>query len=415
MVLGVAAAGMAGCLGRDDVPGDAMAAAFADAEPIAALDATALDARVAMDAAALDASGPAEVGPDAGALRDAATTTTATTTDGGVSDAGDAGPVDSGSPPAFGDPCVDDDACDGVPGGFPICLNTSTFIFPGFGVDEGYCASTCRSDADCGLDGVCLESSPFPDVTVAFCVAACSAQRTCARPEHACVDRAYGLAPASRPMCLPFTATAAVGSACDTFADCRAGDVCLNHQQNWPGGMCVQVGCTIGDPTSCPAASACVRFEEFGTTRCMPSCSTTSTTSPACRAGYECTDLSSAEVCHPINVRRLAGEPCVDADSCSPGNTVWECLRSSEFPAGYCTNFCDPRLPTGLVLSAGPGACSNDEVCVASSPEYPSPGGVPYCARLCRDLPEVNCPSGHVCRTSTAGAGGLVEVCVPPP
>lgn len=377
-----------------------------------AVDARVVDAQAAADARVADAAPGPEVGVadagepgDATAPRDAEPTSpdasSSTTTDGGM------------RPPRLGDTCTGDLDCLGLSTGLPQCLNTTTFVFPGFGVDDGYCSGTCLDDSDCGADGVCLTQLPFPEVRAGLCIAACDAQRGCADPGLACMDRAFGLAPASRPMCLPYDPQARNGDPCDNYGQCPAGSTCLNDALNWPGGMCAQIGCEIGVPGSCPAGNTCTTFNEFTTTYCLPSCSSTTTPS-SCRAGYHCIDDDNGDYCYTMNARRHAANPCQTADDCSPGNTAWECMTGPDWPDGYCTNLdCNPALPGALVFWAGPRACNLEDTCVTTSTTYATPSGENFCARECQMGRPDNCPPEAPCRHWIDARGRAIDLCLP--
>lgn len=75
----------------------------------------------------------------------------------------------------------------------------------------------------------------------------------------------------------------AVSDPCTTQADC-GGQVCLNNKNWTPGGYCTQP-CTIGDASSCPGGTVCVRdIIAKDQSACLRSCVSASD----CRGGYRC-------------------------------------------------------------------------------------------------------------------------------
>lgn len=76
---------------------------------------------------------------------------------------------------------------------------------------------------------------------------------------------------------------AAVSDPCTTEADC-GGQICLNRGDWTPGGYCSKP-CTVGDDSSCPGGTTCVRDI---IARDQPGCLKSCISANDCRKGYNC-------------------------------------------------------------------------------------------------------------------------------
>ena len=198
-----------------------------------------------------------------------------------------------------------------------------------------------------------------------------------------------------------------VGLGCSTSSDCLSA-VCIAEERaesgvSWTAGTCSQV---CGAESACPAASACVSFDD-DSSLCLSSCGKTGD----CRAGYVCS--SAVGACLPdcrlgfscgtslgcdsvtgacIPGTRAIGAACaLDADCqsalCSPEQTS---ASGKQWQGGYCTQACSSSVSC-------PGAAS----CLT----YDDNGsGSSYCAATCSVSSD--CRGGYVCSASA-------KVCLP--
>ncbi|MEQ9078044.1 MAG: hypothetical protein RLP09_29535 [Sandaracinaceae bacterium] len=338
--------------------------------------------------AALDAAAARDAGPDL---------------DAGETDAGDtdAGGRDAGlyPPGATGSSCERDEDCrEGE------CLHEG--VFP-----DGVCTTRCRSDTVCPVGSYCL-----PDIEL--CAPSCEPGRTdSCRPGYACVPEALG---SGRPACFPgcyedadcrsgrmcetigtdrfpgacFTPEAPIGGACEVFADCRPGSVCMDEEgAGWPGGACVRgFGCEEG---------VALEASPF---RCIARCDVDSD----CRPSYRCATLPEGRACVPGCTSdaecTAPGHECVvSLGVCWPPASPSEVARRCGFgtdvcEASYCAETADADAPSlcavaGCRLSGtGPSrACPVGSACVAPRSE------------LRREQPALHDPEIGVCMPTCAG------------
>lgn len=174
------------------------------------------------------------------------------------------------------------------------------------------------------------------------------------------------------------------GEPCADGTAC-GGALCL-PDPDWPDGYCSTEACS--DLTPCySAGSQCVAFEGQGV--CAAAC-----VAGACRAGYECLDLTGegAGVCLPVRTTEgLAdGEACDGDDECASGT----CLADPEWPGGHCTH----------------PACRNVDECSQNAEDSVRCFIRPdqnLCVRTC--VVTANCREGYTCQPVNAGLG----VCMP--
>ena len=138
----------------------------------------------------------------------------------------------------------------------------------------------------------------FCSVDFGICLMTCQGDR-CPRRGYGCSQRIAGETLPERT-CVPFREGARVGEACDSFADCMLGGVCIPEEDEngdpttFTGGYC---STDCGTPsTRCPAESTCQRLEQFRL--CLASCGGDA----ECRApeGYTCQRAADgARACLP--------------------------------------------------------------------------------------------------------------------
>ncbi len=86
------------------------------------------------------------------------------------------------------------------------------------------------------------------------------------------------------------------GGSCSDSSQC-AGGICV-HSQDFPNGYCTQ-GCSLSDPSSCPAGSVCIDDasgvpQDAGVSAvCYQTCQTNAD----CRSGYACLEKANHMVC----------------------------------------------------------------------------------------------------------------------
>ncbi len=90
--------------------------------------------------------------------------------------------------------------------------------------------------------------------------------------------------------CLLFLAGcgATVGDSCTTVSEC-GNQLCIN-QSYTPGGYCSKQ-CTLGEDSTCPGGSVCVRD---GAAKDLAACFKVCKVKEDCRSGYVCASLRSS-------------------------------------------------------------------------------------------------------------------------
>lgn len=94
---------------------------------------------------------------------------------------------------------------------------------------------------------------------------------------------------------------APTGGSCTTNAGCTGG-VCA-QSQDFPGGYCTQ-GCSLTDPSSCPAGSVCINDASGvpANSGITSVCYQTCTSNAGClRPGYQCLEKANHMVCRNGN------------------------------------------------------------------------------------------------------------------
>lgn len=309
--------------------------------------------------------------------------------DGGTSDAAttdapppidapppDAPPIDATPPNPLGLACPTGTEC---PAGF-TCLDEGEG-WPG----EGYCTRGCLSDAECGANAFC---SPDLGGGNRLCLPDCS---DCTAPGRVCTATLNGFLMLGGSACVPGNPTATDGIACNNFGDCNGAQACLNNPFDLPGGMCLTIGCTVGNDATCAPGGdgTCVMLGGGGATGCVDQC----TMGSDCRVaeGYTCVPLMSGpSVC--LYPHASPGVACTMSSMCGPA--PWACLTGTAFPGGSCGAMgCDPNDPS---------SCPFDATCYD-----PTPGtldGTEYCAKNCASNAECRTPQ-YTCQPSEPGHG----------
>jgi hypothetical protein len=267
-----------------------------------------------------------------------------------------------------------------------VCLNTRA----------GYCTVACQQEdrEGCAAGETCY---PLYGPTYRYCLPSCpTAGGPGCEPGSVCAQR-----PGSPPGCVPASATARIGDACEFYSeDCGPGQFCglvASTGLVIPGGMCTSrcnpaVGCS--DPEA-----ECVSFTVGSQTLCVPKC----TSDAECRPGWRCVEgFSSLQtvgtVCAPGVAEAVPlGHECVDDSQCQAG--VQGCQNEwLDMTGGACSRFCDPADsdvcgPDGF---CSPGffclaACDSDDDCAAR--RTPGSAGTYGCSDRWRTvaLPERGC------------------------
>jgi hypothetical protein len=248
----------------------------------------------------------------------------------------------------------------------------------------GYCSQICAGDDECGKDAFC--SDELDDEGTRLCFQRC-ANNTCARPGLVCASTVSGIVDLGGKACIPGRAAAKDGDVCAGLQDCNGGQLCVSNPFSMPTGMCVTVGCTVGDNTTCAVSGDGVCLPLSPTVGlCIDSCANTN----ECRTAenHICKQPEGLPrgFCGP-NVKEV-GDACGKDTDCGPA--PWQCLEGPRFPGGYCgARGCNP---------SDESTCPFDSTCFD-----PTPGGLPndqYCVAECDRT--LDCRSGYLCETFQA-------------
>ena len=163
------------------------------------------------------------------------------------------------APAGLGAPCSTDTQC--TDGPQPMCFRQMLFNQAGkIKTPQGYCSSTCNSDADCTDHGVCL---PFSDETKKYCFLACASSDQC-RPGYACFRYSGGYCfPSGNLNCDPTVP----GGLCSTAPSSNPGGCIRAAWGTGEKGFCND-SCTVGATSCIPAggsARQCVVYNQTGT------------------------------------------------------------------------------------------------------------------------------------------------------
>lgn len=307
-----------------------------------------------------------------------------------------------------GGPCSADSECDSSGGASDgLCLRAGilgTVMWP----VEGYCVNkidTCTDDASCGAGNACVTiTSAALGGTYTACVAACATGDCVCSSDQLC-SPALGIDPISggRMACSPGNAAARDGSACIDLGDCNTASRCVLDENEYPGGYCQRVGCTIGTDTTCVTGGdghcvdgATITSGVDTIAVCVDAC----VNAGDCRQndGYKCFEggATLGKYCrHP-----QIGDACSNDNDCGPA-TDWDCQTG--FPGGHCT-LASPCLTPGSV-----DGCSQTAAC------YDPAAGTNFCVDRCTGTPgtQGSCRTGYTCSDVDPGGGTLLG-CVPP-
>jgi hypothetical protein len=198
-------------------------------------------------------------------------------------------PGDAGPSHVIGSACDSNDDC-----GNGTCQKSVQVVntpYPG-----GYCTAPCRSDGECGDDGVCV---PGLRGQIGSCYLGCDEATGCSRDGYLCrvVSGVGRCVPGSKPL-----GDGVAGSACASDDDCGGGAmscVSMLGELVAPDGYCSQ-SCAID--SDCGTQGKCINglgFVTINSGTCYGACDRSSD----CRSGYECRSVSGARdepgVCVP--------------------------------------------------------------------------------------------------------------------
>jgi hypothetical protein len=249
------------------------------------------------------------------------------------------------------------------------CANDSLCIASADFPTERFCATMCRTDADCPSSSSCLEyeTAKAPDNTVAhvgMCTPSSKINATSCTHESSCPAGQGCVAAGDRTsltVCKATGGTLAVGSACTKAADCLSG-ACYDREFKVPGGtnktfcsavctvnsdcgadqVCARIvqnnNGTAGDPTDDVVGGVCQSlFTPIGVTGCG-----LDSDCVARADGSDTCDLTHG-LCY--NKSAVPGSACTSAAGCMLGGVC--SMDPHLFPGGYCQLYgCAPN-PTG--------------------------------------------------------------------
>jgi hypothetical protein len=246
----------------------------------------------------------------------------------------------------------------------------------------------CTADADCGQDASCSPTPIGPAGSPRLCFQRCYAGAAgCAgAPARVCADDLGGMLQLGQLACVPGDSTKVDGSPCDGhLGDCNAGQVCASNPFEFPGGMCLTFGCTVGDDSTCAPGGDGRCINAGGPTLCVDPC----TSGAMCRTGegYACAPLPGLgyDICYFPHA--APGAACTGDAMCGPAGSPWRCLTGAAFPGGYCSGAagtCDPM---------DGNSCPFHSICHDPSP---APGNQ-YCVAGCMADGDCRMAEGYQC------------------
>jgi len=193
---------------------------------------------------------------------------------------------------------------------------------------------------------------------------------------------------------------AAIGEACAQDADCRLGR-CLGADAFLDGYCSTPDPCEFDD--HCPEDTTCFAKAEAGAEDAF--CGARCEQNSECRDGYSCQQsaMSPFKACAPqapdvpaAPDARLDGAACESDSDCENAY----CLRSPEWPDGYCTTV---DCLTYVDCARGEGENEVDNRCLVQQ------GATNFCVRMCQSSRD--CRDNYIC----AGIGGGQGFCSPDP
>ena len=317
----------------------------------------------------------------------------------------DAIPLDANCPARaqglVGGPCTMDSQCDSATGaGDGICLTAS---LGGIGWPAiGYCVTDydgCTMDSECGSGNVCVTIND-PDGAFRACMPACGTGECACANGQACSNNLSGSA-MDKMACIPANPASVDGAPCTGFGECDINSICRNDPAEFPGGQCVQIGCTVGNDATCTSGGDghCTMpgFVSVGT-GCVDRCNVDAD----CRVaeGYKCFDAGGAtgKYCrHP-----QTGDVCTTDTDCGDAN-VWNCRTGAGFPGGYCTPQAACNPVTGGGCAAGSSVCYDPTGGDASDA---------YCVDRCSGAGQGTCRASYTCTQVPNPGGGTIGGCL---
>lgn len=294
---------------------------------------------------------------------------------------------------------------------------------------NGYCSTSCTTDADCGAGGTCFAVSGIGSqcVRAAGCAGAsagCTTDSACASGQRC--DVASGTCVSS--------SGAGLGAPCTVASDCASnvcfGDVCsatcdwLNPASCGPGfycngqatGTCTGAGLcepgtagggAIGSP--CSANTDCSGLfcaEGVCTSPCVPGGATTS-----CPVGYAC-QVGTTASCGSCQMTGQLGDACSMGTDCATRICVngacsqtCDVASGSDCPAMF---MCMANGDSGacVATSGGLGApCNSAADCLSA--ECAQAGSSSFCTRTCDAT--APCPRAYSCITTGDGSARICQ------
>jgi hypothetical protein len=249
--------------------------------------------------------------------------------DGGVPPQGDAGPqVPAGQ---TGAPCSQDSNC--TQGPQPLCI-TQAFDF-----NNGYCTSSCTSNAQCGTGNPCVANTGFTT--------------TSGTPISVCLE------------------------GCTTDADCRAGYYCLDFQgQSFCWNDCKNDNECIQAGETCNVATGRCSTPGMNTDAGMTGGNGDGGTPPPTDAGPY-TPPGPGQTGAPCSGRR---------GSCTEGPGPYCFTAQNDWPNGYCSSSCSTDSD-----------CGAGNICETGAIQDQNGDNIAACLEGCGS--NADCRSGYNCLT----------------
>jgi hypothetical protein len=256
-----------------------------------------------------------------------------------------------------------------------------------------YCRSNCKSDADCGGGGSCINvTCSGQNSGFGACLSSCDPVSGSGCGEGLVCT----LSPADRTDCQCRTGTGGDGATCTKTADCQSGFMCL---QRGAATVCRRI-CRIGT-SECGAGNSCVVIPQnraFGACvptatdvppACDPALANSCTAGSGCEAGCNpATGMQSAD-CAPKGTKVVA-ELCTGASDCGPGHICLGTACADGKRLSYCKKHCKVSADCG----GGTARCSHTLRCGTAVA-----GLYGTCSFACdpRGAATSGCPSGAIC------------------
>jgi hypothetical protein len=304
----------------------------------------------------------------------------------------DAGAQPDLPPSSVGMPCPTGNEC---PSGW-LCLGQKIArSLP----QDGYCTKSCMNDPDCGAGAFC--GPPFLN-GVNYCWTSCDANMQCAAPHRVCSRRLDGNFDLVKTACIPGNPNAKDGDPCVSFEDCNRSQACLVNPFESPGGLCLTIGCTIGDNTTCAPGGNPQCIAVGGTLNlCLAGCMANGD----CRAaeGYVCQGAAPPKSGLCLYPHAKIGDACTKDTDCGLVGSPWHCLTGAPFTNGYCSGIrCDP---------SDDRTCPTNAHCVDPTPTTPQSGDE-FCVKDCTTTADCRVADGYSCKPYDPNHPGMTA-CLP--